>query len=113
MDDNIDLEKETDLESFADEEDAQGIAMELLLDFKEHSKRMDEHNERLIEAIKKLSVSFAVAVIAIVVAFLVYLYQYDFQSYNQDGNGYNNINTGTQGDVNNGTEIPAEEKEGR
>lgn len=113
MADNIKLESETDLENIVEEEDAQGIAMELLRDFKEHSRRMDEHNKRLIGAIKALSFSFAAAVIAIVVAFLIYLYQYDFQSYSQDGNGYNNINTGEQGDVYNGTTIPSEEEEGR
>lgn len=113
MADNKDLEKEVDLESVVDEEDAQGIAMELLHDFKEHSRRMDEHNKRLIGAIKTLSISFAVAVIVIVSVFLIYLYQYDFQSYTQDGNGYNNINTGTQGDVINGTEIPNTKEKGQ
>lgn len=90
----------------------EGIAMELLHDLKEHNERMDEHNKRLISVMKWVSVSFAVSVVAIVAAFLVYLWQYDFQSYSQDG-GYNNINTGTQGDVNNGAEIPDEETEGR
>lgn len=33
---------------------------------------------------------------------------YDYVS--QDGGGYNNLNTGNQGDVNNGTEIPRTEK---
>lgn len=33
---------------------------------------------------------------------------YDYVS--QDGGGYNNLNTGSQGDVNNGAEIPRTEK---
>lgn len=51
-------------------------------------------------------------VVAIFIVIFIYLYQYDFQSYSQDGNGYNNINTGEQGDVYNGTEIPSTEAEG-
>lgn len=113
MSDNKDLDKEMDLEDIVSEEETQGIAMELLHDFKEHSKRMDEHNKRLIGSLKVLSISFAVAVVTIVAVFLLYLYQYDFQTYTQDGNGYNNINTGTQGDVNNGTAIPSAEEKGR
>lgn len=107
------MEENEVLEDIAEEElEPEGIAMELLRDFKEHSRRMDDHNQRLISAVKWLSVSFAVSVVAIVIVFLVYLWQYDFQSYSQDG-GYNNINTGTQGDVNNGAEIPDKETQGR
>lgn len=113
MGDNIDFEKEADLEDIVENEEAEGIAMELLRDFKEHNKRTDEYNKRLISIVKALSISFALAVTAIVAAFLIYLYQYDFQSYSQDGNGYNNINTGEQGDVYNGTAIPSTEEEGR
>lgn len=112
MADNMDFEKEADLEDVVEDEEVEGIAMELLRDFKEHNKRMDEHNRRLISMVKTLSISFALTVIVIVAAFLIYLYQYDFQSYSQDGNGYNNINTGEQGDVYNGTEIPSTKKEG-
>ena len=49
----------------------------------------------------------------IVSEFLLYMYQYDFSNYSQDGDGYNNINTGRQGDVINGTEIPSTQEEGR
>ena len=101
-----------DIETEKEDVESDGITMELLHDLKEHNERMDEHNKRLISVMKWVSVSFAVSVVAIVAAFLVYLWQYDFQSYSQDG-GYNNINTGTQGDVNNGAEIPDEETEGR
>lgn len=109
MDDNINLENEIESEETTAEEEieVEGIAMELLREFKENNKRMDEHNKRLISAVKTLSVSFAVTVVAIVMIFFIYMYQYDFQSYTQDGGGYNNINTGTQGDVNNGAEIPS------
>lgn len=106
-------EKETDLKDVVKEEETEGIAMELLREFKENNKRMDMYNKRLIGTIKALSISFAVAVVAIIVAVFIYLFQYDFQSYSQDGNGYNNINTGEQGDVNNGTTIPNKEEEGR
>jgi len=42
--------------------------------------------------------------------FIWYLNLYDFESYSQDGSGYNNINTGEQGDVINGAEIPPEKE---
>ncbi len=45
--------------------------------------------------------------LATIGGFLWFLNQYNFESYTQDGAGYNNINTGTQGDVNNGTKIPS------
>lgn len=41
---------------------------------------------------------------ATVGAFVWYFYQYDYVSYTQSGGGYNNINTGEQGDVVNGAE---------
>lgn len=113
MADNMEFEKEMDLEDVVESEDVESIAMELLHDLKEHNQRMDDHNKRLIGIVKTLSISFALAVTTIVAAFLIYLYQYDFQSYSQDGNGYNNINTGEQGDVYNGTAIPSTEEEGR
>lgn len=117
MADDMDLEKESDLENVFNEEDAQGIAMELLLDFKEHSRRMDEHNRQLIGVLKVSAISFAATIISIVLIFfggiLIFLNQYEFENYSQDGSGYNNINTGTQGDVNNGTEIPGGEEEER
>ena len=106
-------EKETDLKDVVKEEETEGIAMELLREFKENNKRMDAYNKRLIGTIKALSISFAVAVVAIIVAVFIYLFQYDFQSYSQDGNGYNNINTGEQGDVSNGATIPGTQEEGR
>lgn len=45
--------------------------------------------------------------------FVAFLSQYEFESYMQDGNGYNNINTGEQGDVINGAEIPESNEEER
>lgn len=113
MSDNMDLEEKKDILEEALNEDAEGIAMELLHEFKENNRRMDEHNKRLIRVVKTVSISFALAVIAIVAAFLLYMYQYDFESYSQDGSGYNNINTGEQGDVYNGTEVPSSEEKGR
>lgn len=76
--------------------------------------RMERTNKRLLTAL----------IIAIILAFisnLVWLYawmQYDYSStetetiYSQDGEGYNNINTGKQGDITNGAKIdnPAKDK---
>lgn len=45
--------------------------------------------------------------------FVWFLNQYEFESYTQDGSGYNNINTGTQGDVLNGAKIPESQEEKR
>lgn len=112
MSDNMGHEKRAGFENALEENDAGGVAMEILRELKEHNKRIHDYNKRLIITINAISISFSVAVAVIISAFLIYLYQYDFQSYSQDG-GYNNINTGTQGDVNNGTEIPGTQEEGR
>lgn len=117
MADNIDLEKEADLEKVVSDEDQEGIAMELLRDFKEHNQRMDEHNKRLVGALKVSAISFGATLVLIVAMFfggiLFFLNQYEFENYSQDGSGYNNINTGTQGDVNNGADIPDSQEEER
>ena len=75
--------------------------------------RMERTNRRL----------FIVVIVSIALLFAsnaIWLYawlQYDYsgesmtQDYWQDGNGYNNINTGTQGDVNNGAETGCDEEE--
>ena len=95
----------------------EGIAMELLHDLKEHNNRMDEHNKRLTSALKTAFITFGATVILIISMFyfgmLHFLNQYEFENYSQDGEGYNNINTGEQGDLYNGTEIPENEKEER
>jgi len=115
MSDNIDLE--TDSENTVVEEEAQGIAMELLHDLKEHNRRMDDHNKRLVSALKMSAISFGATVIIVVGMFffgmLFFLNQYEFENYSQDGGGYNNINTGEQGDLYNGAEISEDEKEER
>lgn len=63
----------------------------------------------LIKATRLILVLWFLSVIVIVGGFLVYLNQYEFVSeeitYTQDGEGYNNINTGTQGDVVNGADL--------
>lgn len=45
--------------------------------------------------------------------FVWHISQYDYISYTQDGEGINNVNTGTQGDLNNGAESqgPGEEEQ--
>lgn len=72
----------------------------------------------LLKGVKIQSKRWMIAFFAILIAwfltiavFIFYLYQYDTISYSQDGSGYNNINTGEQGDVNNGTDIPGESEE--
>lgn len=45
--------------------------------------------------------------------FVWFLNQYEFEYYSQDGNGYNNINTGEQGDVINGAEVQESQEEER
>ena len=66
-------------------------------------------NERHI---KRLVIALLISVILIFVSNAFWLYawcQYDYSDnatvYTQDGLGFNNINTGTQGDVTNGTDI--------
>lgn len=51
-----------------------------------------------------------IIVLIIVLSFSIYLFlsfinSYDFVGYEQDGDGINNINTGQQGDVVNGSKI--------
>lgn len=105
MVDNEELKKNIDLEEIAEEEEVEGIAMELL-------HELQENNKRLVSTLKTTIISFAISVAVIVLMFLgVFLYcvhNLEFESYSQDGNGYNNINTGTQGDVINGAEIPTD-----
>lgn len=68
------LEKQADLENDVEEKEPQGIAMELLREFKENNKRLDEQNKRLIN-----NTQWLFALIAFIVsAFLLYLCQYDF-----------------------------------
>lgn len=92
-----------DLENEVKEENEKiPLAVEILRELK-------EQNRRLMRVVYALLVT----VVLIVGGFLVYMYQYDYSSYSQDGSGYNNINTGEQGDVNNGTEIPSEKTQGQ
>lgn len=106
-----------DIEPEKEDIDPEGIAMDLLHDLKEHNERMDEHNKRLISALKISAISFGATVILVVGMFffgiLFFLNQYEFENYSQDGGGYNNINTGEQGDLYNGAEISEDEKEKR
>lgn len=61
--------------------------------------------------IKRLIIALILSIILIFTSNAIWLYawcQYDFSSeettYSQDGEGINNINAGTQGDINNGSE---------
>lgn len=109
MGDNTDLENDIVLEDIPKEE-TEGIALELLREVK-------EDNKRIASILKTTIRSFAISVILIIAIFLgVFLYfvhNFEIESYSQDGNGYNNINTGTQGDVINGAEISESQEEER
>lgn len=63
--------------------------------------------------IKRLVIALIVAVVMIAVTNIAWLYyesQFDTMEYSQDGAGINNINTGEQGNILNGTEVEGEEK---
>lgn len=75
------------------------IAMELLIELKTQTKRW--------------MIAFFVVIafwFISVAGFVWYLSQYEYEIYNQDG-GYNNINSGRQGDVNNGAPIASDSSE--
>lgn len=61
--------------------------------------------------IKRLIIALILSIVLIFASNAIWLYawcQYDYSSkettYSQDGEGINNINAGTQGDINNGSE---------
>jgi hypothetical protein len=63
--------------------------------------------------IKRLVIALIVSVVMIVVTNIAWLYyesQFETVEYSQDGEGINNINTGEQGNILNGTEVESEEK---
>lgn len=95
------LEKEIEEISEESKNEEVGLATEILRELHVQNKRMAG------------IIYFLLAMILLIVGgFIWYLNQYEFESYVQDGSGYNNINTGEQGDVINGAEIPySEEKE--
>lgn len=66
---------------------------------------------------KRLIIALVIAIILIFASNAAWLYawtQYDYTSeevtYSQDGEGINNINTGEQGDINNGPDVHSEEE---
>lgn len=62
--------------------------------------------------IKRLVIALIIAVVMIAVTNIAWLYyesQFDTVEYAQDGEGINNINTGEQGNILNGTEVESEE----
>lgn len=68
--------------------------------------------------IKRLVIALILSIFLIFISNALWLYawcQYDYTSestsYTQDGKGVNNINTNTQGDVNNESEIGGKETE--
>lgn len=84
------------------EETKEKFAIELLAEIKQQSKRW--------------MIAFFIVLglwATTIFGFVGFLSQYNFESYTQDGSGYNNINTGEQGDVINGAEIPENEQKER
>ena len=69
--------------------------------------------ERQIKRLWILCVIIFLALVITNAGWICYEAQYETISYEQDGYGYNNINTGDQGDLYNGTEAQMEETEGR
>lgn len=74
----------------------------------------------ILEEVKTQSKRWMVAFFAVlglwaatIAGFVLYLYQYDFITYDQSEGIYNNINTGEQGDVINGSETPTKNTEER
>lgn len=62
--------------------------------------------------IKRLIIALILSILLMFASHAIWLYawcQYDYSSeeatYSQDGKGINNINAGTQGDINNGSKI--------
>lgn len=95
-------EFEQDMKAVEEVDKPDGIALELLKELKEQNDRMN-----------KIAKGLIIAIVLIVGGFLLFMFQYDFGSYTQDGDGYNNINTGTQGDVNNGADLKTTETQER
>ena len=71
---------------------------------------------RAERTVKRLIIALIVTILLLFASNAIWLYawnQYDYVSetetetvtYKQDGEGYNNINTGTQGDVTNGADV--------
>lgn len=97
-----DNEFEQDLKAMEEADGQDSLTLEVFRELKEQNKRM-----------AKVAMALAIVLFLIVSGFLLFMYQYDFGSYSQDGDGYNNINTGTQGDVNNGAEAKTTEAQER
>ena len=67
-----------------------------------YEKAMDD-KKLVIKIMSSIIISLVVAIVVTIVLFMSFINKCNFTSYDQDGNGVNNINSGTQGDVSNGT----------
>lgn len=68
---------------------------------------------RMERALKRTTIALVVAIVLLFasnIAWLVYESQFDTYYYAQDGEGINNINTGLQGNILNGTETQSQTK---
>lgn len=85
-----------------DNKESKSIAFELLQEVRVQTKRW-------------MFAFFAILFLwaATIGGFIWFLNQYEFESYSQDGSGYNNINTGEQGDITNGASLQSGEEEER
>lgn len=80
--------------------------------FESEQCRSERREEGLKRIIKFQFMAFVTVLVLVITGFLLYLNQYDFTGLNyvQDGKGYNNINTGKQGDINNGANVDNKEQ---
>lgn len=67
-----------------------------------------EHKNTVIKIMGASIICLIIAIITIVYMFMSFINSYDYTSYEQDGNGINNINSGTQGDVVNESDIKSQ-----
>lgn len=72
--------------------------------------RADQRDKRKSRIILVMAILLFVLSLAYLIAWNLYDYSVETISYSQDGEGYNNINTGIQGDINNGAEIYSDEE---
>ena len=63
------------------------------------------HKNSIIKIMGGIIFSLIIAIVLIVFMFMSFINNYDYKNYDQDGNGVNNINTGTQGDIVNESDI--------
>lgn len=91
----------------------EAILRDTLGDYKEREKAREKRDIRKDITIWALIIALVGTFIYCQWSFKNFLEQYEFsyEEYSQDGQGYNNINTGEQGDVINGAVVPDSDNE--